>query len=118
MITSPPDKITARHRERLAYVYVRQSTPRQVQQHPESRHNQYALVQRAVALGWPPERVHVIDTDLGQSGQDGERPASRNWSPRSRSAGSGSFSPTRRVAWRATTPTGTRCSTWPLSSGR
>lgn len=74
MTTTLPDKITARHRERLAYVYVRQSTPRQVQQHPESRQNQYALVHRAVALGWPLERVRVIDTDLGLSGQDRERP--------------------------------------------
>ncbi len=68
-----PDKIAARHREGRAYVYVRQSTPRQVQQHRESQRNQYALVQRAVALGWIPERVHVIDADLGQSGQDGAR---------------------------------------------
>ena len=74
MTTSQPDKITAYHRERLAYVYVRQSTPRQVQQHPESRQNQYALVHRAVALGWPLQRVRVIDTDLGLSGQDRERP--------------------------------------------
>lgn len=77
MTAIAPEKITARHRERAAYVYVRQSTPRQVQQHRESQVNQYALVERAVALGWPPERVHVIDADLGQSGQDSQRPGFR-----------------------------------------
>jgi DNA invertase Pin-like site-specific DNA recombinase len=68
-----PTTITARHRERRAYVYVRQSSPHQVQRHRESQQNQYALVQRAIALGWLPDRVHVIDADLGQSGQDGRR---------------------------------------------
>jgi DNA invertase Pin-like site-specific DNA recombinase len=67
------EKITARHRERAAYIYVRQSTVRQVQHNRESQRNQYALVERAVALGWRPERVHVIDADQGQSGQDGTR---------------------------------------------
>jgi DNA invertase Pin-like site-specific DNA recombinase len=67
------EKVTARHRERMACVYVRQSTPRQVQRNRESQRNQYALVERAVALGWRPERVQVIDADLGQSGQDGGR---------------------------------------------
>ena len=74
MIALAPDKITKRHREREAYVYVRQSTLKQVQQNQESRHNQYALVQRAIELGWLPERIHLIDCDLGQSGQDSQRP--------------------------------------------
>ena len=65
--------ITPRHLERRAYVYVRQSTPTQVRQNRTSQENQYALVQRAQALGWPPERIQVIDDDLGQSGQDGTR---------------------------------------------
>jgi hypothetical protein len=73
-ITPEREKITARHLEGRAYIYVRQSTPKQVQQHHESQRNQYALVQRALALGWIPERVHVIDVDLGQSGQDRSRP--------------------------------------------
>lgn len=73
MTREPTDKITARHRERRAYVYVRQSTVKQVQHNRESQRNQYALVDRATALGWEPERVHVIDADLGQSGQDGAR---------------------------------------------
>ena len=67
------DKITGRHRERYAYVYIRQSTPKQVQQNQESQRNQYALVQRALDLGWPSTRIHVIDADLGHSGQDGQR---------------------------------------------
>ena len=61
-------KVTASHLKRDTYVYVRQSTFHQVQQNTESTQRQYALQQRALALGWPRERVHVIDTDLGQSG--------------------------------------------------
>ncbi len=61
-------KITARHLERSAYLYVRQSTVRQVFENTESTKRQYALRQRAVALGWPNDRVIVIDTDLGKSG--------------------------------------------------
>src|SRR5215217_6891774 len=73
MIAVGAEKITSRHLERRAYVYVRQSSPGQVQRNRESQRNQYALVERAVALGWPPGRIHVIDADLGQSGQDGGR---------------------------------------------
>ena len=54
-------KIQARHRERQAVVYLRQSSPKQVLHHRESRERQYALVERAVALGWPRQRVLVID---------------------------------------------------------
>jgi len=61
-------KVRAAHLARDAYLYVRQSTVRQVFENTESTKRQYALRQRAVALGWPIERVHVIDTDLGQSG--------------------------------------------------
>jgi DNA invertase Pin-like site-specific DNA recombinase len=68
-----PEKVTARHRDLRAYVYVRQSSPHQVQHHRESQRNQSALVERAIALGWAAERVQVIDADLGQSGQDGRR---------------------------------------------
>jgi DNA invertase Pin-like site-specific DNA recombinase len=73
LVLPAADKISACHYERRAYVYVRQSTPQQVQRHRESQVNQYALVQRAQALGWPLERIQVIDRDLGQSGQDGQR---------------------------------------------
>ena len=61
-------KITTAHRSRLAYWYVRQSTLRPVLENTESTHRQYALRERAVALGWPPDRIVVIDSDLGQSG--------------------------------------------------
>ncbi len=61
-------KITADHLRRDAYLYVRQSTLRQVAENGESTQRQYALRDRAIAAGWPTERVHVIDCDLGKSG--------------------------------------------------
>jgi DNA invertase Pin-like site-specific DNA recombinase len=61
------DRITTAHRAKLLYVYVRQSSPGQVRHHQESTELQYRLVERAVLLGWPRERVHVIDDDLGKS---------------------------------------------------
>jgi len=61
-------KVTSSHLRRDAYLYVRQSTLRQVVENTESTQRQYALRDRAVALGWPIERVNVIDSDLGQSG--------------------------------------------------
>src|SRR5947209_383680 len=61
-------KITARHVQRQAKLYVRQSTLHQVMENTESTARQYALRERAIALGWQPERVVVIDQDLGQSG--------------------------------------------------
>lgn len=61
-------KVTAAHLQRNAYLYVRQSTPRQVLENKESTARQYALQQRAVALGWPAEQIVVIDGDQGQSG--------------------------------------------------
>jgi DNA invertase Pin-like site-specific DNA recombinase len=67
-----PDKIQPRHRQRLAAVYVRQSTLQQVERHQESTRLQYALVERAVALGWSREQVLVIDEDLGRSGASAE----------------------------------------------
>src|SRR5260370_7268204 len=61
------DKLHAWHRERLAVVYVRQSTVQQVLNHQESTRLQYGLVSRAQALGWTADRVLVIDDDLGKS---------------------------------------------------
>jgi DNA invertase Pin-like site-specific DNA recombinase len=61
-------KIQNRHCERLAYVYVRQSTPWQVIEHRESTERQYHLRERAQELGWPASRVEVIDEDQGRSG--------------------------------------------------
>jgi len=63
----PELKVTNAHLERDAYLYIRQSTPRQVLENIESTQRQYALRDRAVALGWPLERIHVIDCDLGKS---------------------------------------------------
>jgi DNA invertase Pin-like site-specific DNA recombinase len=60
-------KVQPWHRDRLAVVYVRQSTAAQVQDHAESTRLQYGLAERAAALGWAPSRVLVIDDDLGHS---------------------------------------------------
>ena len=62
-----PDKIGARHCERQAVVYVRQSTMRQVEQNRESTRLQYGLADRACRLGWRQEQILVIDDDLGRS---------------------------------------------------
>jgi DNA invertase Pin-like site-specific DNA recombinase len=61
-------QITARQLQRLACLYVRQSTRQQVFANTESTARQYALQERALALGWPAERIMVIDQDLGHSG--------------------------------------------------
>jgi DNA invertase Pin-like site-specific DNA recombinase len=61
-------KVTGAHLARSAYLYVRQSTLRQVLTNTESAARQYGLRQRAVALGWPAGQVITIDTDQGQSG--------------------------------------------------
>jgi DNA invertase Pin-like site-specific DNA recombinase len=64
-----PSPLDDRHFSRLAIVYVRQSEPQQVLGHIESRERQYALVDLAVALGWPKDRVVLIDEDQGNSGK-------------------------------------------------
>lgn len=61
-------KITQSHLDKMAIVYVRQSSPHQVANNRESRARQYALVDLAKALGWPAERMLLIDDDQGQSG--------------------------------------------------
>lgn len=61
-------KVSSSHLTRKAFLYVRQSTLRQVLNNTESGERQYALKQRAIALGWPAERVITIDCDQGQSG--------------------------------------------------
>jgi DNA invertase Pin-like site-specific DNA recombinase len=60
-------KVSPWHRDRLAAVYVRQSTTQQVADHQESTRLQYGLAERAAGLGWAPSRVLVIDEDLGHS---------------------------------------------------
>ena len=74
MMTAPDDtaqRVSVAHRAKLAYIYVRQSTAVQVRQHQESTELQYRLVDRAAGLGWPRERIAVIDDDLGKSGASG-----------------------------------------------
>lgn len=72
MSTDRGSKIRAEHLLREAFLYVRQSSLRQVFENTESTARQYALRERAVALGWPLERIRTIDTDLGLSGRSAE----------------------------------------------
>lgn len=72
MVSQFIQKVTREHLHRKAYLYVRQSTLRQTRVHQESTRRQYALKQRAIELGWPKERVVVIDDDQGQSGVTSE----------------------------------------------
>ncbi len=65
-------KVTTTHLAKLAYVYIRQSSLSQVLHHHESTDIQYQLVERATQLGWPSDRVEVIDEDLGKSGVSAE----------------------------------------------
>jgi len=60
-------KIHPEHQERQAYIYIRQSTPRQVEQHLESQDLQYQMAQRAQTLGWAEAQIVIIDDDLGKS---------------------------------------------------
>lgn len=64
--------ITERHLNKLAIVYVRQSSPQQVLDHSASRERQYALADHAAALGWPRDRILVIDEDQGRSGRSAD----------------------------------------------
>ena len=65
--------LSAAHLKRNAYLYIRQSSVKQVFENTESTKRQYALRQKALALGWPLERIVVIDTDLGKSGAESDR---------------------------------------------
>lgn len=66
-------KITTAHRQRLAVVYIRQSTMAQVRENTESTARQYALVDEAARLGWDSSSIVVIDSDLGTSGRSASR---------------------------------------------
>ena len=102
------DKVDGRHGERLAVVYVRQSTVQQVARHQESTRLQYGLVEPALHLGWARACVEVIDDDQGKSGVSAEgRPGFQRlvaevglghlcWASRCR-------------GWRAPAGTGTSC---------
>ena len=70
MMSNP--KIQHHHQERLAIVYIRQSTLQQVERHGESTKLQYGLVEKAYQFGWSKEQVVVIDDDLGRSGSNAE----------------------------------------------
>src|SRR3954454_17238756 len=64
-----PAKVQPWHHERLAVIYVRQSSPQQVLQHRESAERQYDLQRLALSWGWSAQRILIIDEDQGQSGQ-------------------------------------------------
>ena len=68
-----PSKIQPTHTQRAACVYIRQSTPGQVEHNRESTARQYALADRASQLGWPKEQVVIIDDDLGLSGSSTDK---------------------------------------------
>ena len=69
LMASRTAKVRDCHLDRKAIVYIRQSSPQQVAQHKESTARQYALADLAVALGWPRDRVEIVDADQGRSGQ-------------------------------------------------
>jgi DNA invertase Pin-like site-specific DNA recombinase len=69
LLASRTAKVRDGHLNRKAIVYIRQSSPQQVADHKESTARQYALADLAVALGWPRDRVEVVDVDQGRSGQ-------------------------------------------------
>ncbi|MGV2085686.1 recombinase family protein [Rhizobium sp. K7/93] len=104
-------KVQPHHRERSAYLYVRQSSMRQVIDNTESAMRQYALRGRAIALGWREEQIIVIDNDQGESG------ASAVWREGFQRLVSdvgmghaGIVMGLRSPVWRATMPTGSVCS--------
>ncbi|MDJ0689331.1 MAG: recombinase family protein [Xenococcaceae cyanobacterium MO_188.B32] len=63
------NKISSPHLSRQAYVYLRQSTPYQVESNRESTERQYALAERALSLGWDKSQIQILDGDLGKSGK-------------------------------------------------
>ncbi len=67
LVLRSTSKIRDRHLDRLAMVYVRQSSPQQVLENRESRERQYALAGFAQRLGWPAERVVIVDEDKGRA---------------------------------------------------
>jgi hypothetical protein len=89
-----PYKVQPRHRDRLAIVYVRQSTPQQVVEHRESAALQYQLRQRAVELGWPASSSSTTTRAVAASPSRAGPASSACW-PRSASTTSGSSSAAR-----------------------
>ena len=105
-----PHKITPEHLKRQAYLYVRQSTLRQVLENTESTKRQYGLRERALALGWPLDRIVVIDSDLGQSGADSDRIGFQKLVAAVGLGDVGLWSGWRCRAWPGVRPTGIGCS--------
>jgi hypothetical protein len=85
-------KVRAEHQQRLAFVDVRQSSPRQVRSHLESQRLQYGFAEQAAALGWTRERIVVLDEDQGKrrGTAHGARWLQWTWCPRSRAPRSAS----------------------------
>ena len=103
-MVSPQQKVTSQHLERLAIVYPRQSTPRQVRQNIYSTELQYGLSEQAARLGWDPQRILTLDADLGVSGQftDGQgRAGFKELVARGAWAKSGRSSGLTSPGWRA-----------------
>src|SRR5437588_8736667 len=69
LLASRTAKVRDSHLDRKAIIYVRQSSPQQVAEHKESTARQYALADVAVALGWPRDRVEIVDADQGRTAQ-------------------------------------------------
>jgi DNA invertase Pin-like site-specific DNA recombinase len=67
------EKVSSSHLARKAYLYIRQSTLRQVVEHEEGRRRQYQLREQALLLGWPEGQIEIIDCDLGLSGASADR---------------------------------------------
>ena len=112
-------KITASHLARYALVYLRQSSASQVEHNRESTERQYALASKARELGWPAERIVVIDEDLGLSGggtatRSGFARLTAGW----RSPVSASCWVWKSRAWPATMPNGIASSISPASPTR
>ena len=98
-------KVAKDHLQRTAYLYVRQSTLRQVIENTESTRRQYALSERALELGWREDQVVVIDCDLGDPAPPTGRGSAISW-PRSASAMPASCSASRYRALPAITSIG------------
>ena len=105
-------KVKPDHLQRDAFVYVRQSTPSQVEHNRESTERQYALANRAVELGWPRERVTVVYEDLGLSGSSADK---RSGFARLIAAVASAWWAlcwaSKSLVWHVTMPTGTAYST-------
>jgi len=100
-------KVKLSHTRRAAFVYIRQSSPQQVENNRESTARQYALVEKACELGWSREQVLVVDEDLGLSGSGSvERSGFARMTAEVALDTSASCWDSKSRVWRATTPIG------------